>query len=162
MKTIIVYYSLEGNTDLVARLVADQIGADMIRLEPEKEIPKNGFHKFFWGGKSVLFQEKPKLLNKDLNLDTYDTLIIGTPIWADSFTPPINTFLSETRLVGKTIYLFATNAGGRTDKCFEKMKGKLEGNQIKGTAEFTNVKKMDAKELKDKVVEFSRLVTDNL
>ncbi len=160
MKSIVIYYSLEGNTNHVAKMIAEKIGSDIIKLEPKKEIPKNGFGKFFWGGKSVMFHEKPKLLNQNLNLDDYDTIIIGTPVWAGSFTPPINTFLTKNTLVNKNIFLFVTNAGGSTEKCFSKLKERLEGNQIIGTVELTNVNKMSAQELKEKVYEFCQSISD--
>lgn len=159
MKSVVVYYSLTGNTSLVARMIADRIGAETIRLEPEKKIPSDKTSKYFWGGKSVIFNEKPKLVNDDLNLDGYDTLIIGTPIWARSFSSPVNTFLTETAIKGKDIYLFATHSPGtETEKCFVKMKEKLSGNNIKGTVGFEDVKKTSAKELDDKVRKFCRLI----
>lgn len=161
MKSVVIYYSLTGNTGLVARMVAERLGADTIRLKPEKEIPSEGYSRYFWGGKSVLFNEKPKLLNEDLNLDGYDTLIIGTPLWAGSFTPAINTFLTENAIKGKSIYLFATHGQGTVSKkCFMKMKKKLARNIIKGTAEFDDVKKMSAKELDDKVRRFCKTITE--
>lgn len=154
MKSVVIYFSLEGNTHLVAKMIAERAGADLIRLEPEKEYQSSGFGKYFYGGKSVIFHEKPKLLNENLNLNEYDTVIIGTPIWAGSFTPPINTFLSENIIKDKSIFLFATHKGGDTKKCFTKMKEKLTRNQIKGTAEFNGVNKMSAKELDDRVRKF--------
>ncbi|HYE69345.1 MAG TPA: flavodoxin [Anaerovoracaceae bacterium] len=161
MKSVVIYYSLTGNTDLVAKMIAERIGADTIKIKPEKEIPTKGSSKFFLGGKSVIFHEKPKLLNENLSLEGYDTLIIGTPIWASSFTPPINTFLSENVIKDKNIYFFATHSPGtKTDKCFEKMKEKLSRNRIKGTTGFEDVKKTSAKELDDKVRKFCKIITE--
>lgn len=161
MKSVVIYYSLTGNTDLVAKMIAERIGADTIKLKPEKEIPTKGSGKFFLGGKSVMFHEKPKLLNENLSLEGYDTLIIGTPIWARSFTPPINTFLCENVIKDKNIYFFATHSpGSKTDKCFEKMKEKLSRNRIKGTTGFEDVKKTSAKELDDKVRKFCKKITE--
>jgi len=160
MKSVVVYFSLEGNTHLVAKMIADRTGADLIRLEPEQEYQSSGFKKYFWGGKSVIFNEKPRLLNDNINLDEYNIIIIGTPIWAGSYSPPINTFLSENEIIHKSIYLFVTHKGGKTEKCFEKMKGKLLKNQIKGFTEFTNVNQMSAKELDDRVKNFSQTFCD--
>jgi flavodoxin len=161
MKSVIIYYSLTGNTCLVAKMIAERLGSDLIRLKPEKEIPSDKSSKYFLGGKSVLFDEKPKLLNDDIKLDGYDTVIIGTPIWARSFASPVNTFLSDYGIKDKLVYLFATHGAGTTsEKCFMKMKEKLSRNIIKGTAEFEDVKKMSAKELDDKVRRFCRTITD--
>lgn len=161
MKSVVVYYSLTGNTSLIARMIAERIGADLIKLKPEKEIPSTGASRYFWGGLSVMSNEKPNLLNDNLNLDGYDTLIIGTPIWAGSFTPPINTFLSDYTIKDKKIYIFATHSpGSKTEKCFTKMKSKLIRNRVKETVGFDDVKKMSAKELDDRVRKFCKTITD--
>ncbi|MDF2942543.1 MAG: Flavodoxin [Herbinix sp.] len=158
MKAVVVYYSLEGNTELIANLIAKKVEADIIKLQPEKEIAKEGFKKFLWGGKSVIFKEKPKLKNGRIELDQYDTIIIGTPIWASSFTPPIDTFLSENKIVNKNIFLFACNAGGGTAKCFAKLTDRLKGNSIKGTADFIDPSKMDLQQVKKKVQDFCETI----
>ncbi|HWT75129.1 MAG TPA: hypothetical protein VN258_10480 [Mobilitalea sp.] len=80
MKILIVYYSLEGNTELIAQKIASYVNADVLRLIPKKEYPSSGFKKFFWGGKSVVFGEKPELETYHVNIDQYDKIIIGTPI----------------------------------------------------------------------------------
>lgn len=161
MKSVVVYYSLTGNTGLVAKMIAERIGADVVKLLPEKEIPASGAKKYLIGGKSVMLNEKPKLLNNDLNLDGYDTLILGTPIWARSFVPAVNTLLSDHMIKGKNVYLFTVHSPGtNTGPCFAKMKEKLSRNIIRGTADFEDVKKMSAKELDDKVRKFCKAITD--
>lgn len=161
MKSVVVYYSLTGSTGLVGKMIAGKLGADTVVLKPVKEIPVKGAGKYFLGGKSVMFHEKPKLLNDMIPIDSYDTLVIGTPIWAGSFTPPINTFLSDNVIKDKTIYLFATySPGSNPEKCFGKMKEKLSRSRVKGTAGFDGVKKMSAKELDDRVRRFCRDITD--
>jgi flavodoxin len=161
VKSAVIYYSLTGNTSLVAKMIAERIEADIIKLKPEKEIPSTGAGKYFMGGKSVMLNEKPKLINEELNLENYDTLIIGTPIWAGSITPPINTFLSENVIKDKRIFLFATHSPGtNTEKCFAKMKEKLTRNRTIETVGFEDVKKMSAKILDDKVRKFCRAITE--
>ncbi len=159
MKSAVIYYSLEGNTDLIAKMISERVGSDLIRLKPESDINPIGSSKYFFGGKSVLLNEKPKLENEPIDLDQYDTLFIGTPIWAGSYTPAINTFLSENTIKNKSIYLFATHRGGSADKCFAKMKAKLIRNTIKGTAEFADVKQTSAIELDDRVKKFCQMLS---
>lgn len=154
MKAVVVYYSLEGNTELIANMIAKKTGADTFKLKPQKEIPKEGFKKFFWGGKSVIFKEKPKLLNENLELDPYDVVILGTPIWAGSFAPPIQTFLSENIIKNKSIYIFACHGGGGAAKCFSKLKRVLKDNTIKGVAEYLDPKKNDLTLVSKRVDEF--------
>lgn len=150
MKTAVIYYSLEGNTEFIAKKIAEKTQGDMIKLVPEKNYPTGKISKFFWGGKSVMFGEKPKLKNTPIDVESYDRIFIGTPIWAGKFTPPINTFLNTCKIRGKDIILFACHGGGGADKCFNKMKDILKDNNIIGTYDFVdpflhNVEDWDAK-----------------
>lgn len=154
MKTALIYYSLEGNTELIANMIKDKIDVDLIKLIPEKEIPKEGFMKYVWGGKSVLFKEKPQLMNKGINLDTYDRIIFGTPIWAGGFTPPLLSFLTENTIKDKKISLYACNKGGSSQKCFSNFKDHLKDNEIIQTMEFKEPKEADKNLLEDKLDKF--------
>ena len=119
MKTAVVYYSLQGNIRYVAEKVAKELGADNIELVPVKAYPDKGMKKFIWGGSAVTFKKKPELEPYDFNADDYDMVIIATPVWAGSFTPPIRTFLEDNDLTGKKIAVIASSAGGNSAKCIE-------------------------------------------
>lgn len=152
MKTAIIYYSLEGNMEYIAKKIAKDNIVDMIKLVPSKEYPTGKFSKYFWGGKSVTFGEKPKLLNDKIILEQYDTLIIGTPIWSGTFTPPLNTFLHDYKIYGKKIILVATHAGGDPSRCFTKMKEFLKDNNILTTIAFKNpINSQDKSEVEEKI-----------
>jgi flavodoxin len=128
--TAIVYYSLEGNTSYVAGLLAQKTGAEIIKLETVKEYPKNGFLKFFCGGRDATFGIRPELKNAFPDFSQFSTIIIGTPVWAGKPSAPVNAFLHKAHITGKRIALFACCGGGSTVNCFSKMKKKLEGNRI--------------------------------
>ena len=123
MKTAIVYYSMSGNTKFVAEKIAERIEADVIRIEPVKAYPDQGAKKFIWGGKSAVMGEKPDLLPYEFKAEQYDRIIIGTPVWASSFAPPIRTFLHENKSISeKKIAIFTCFSGGGADKAIHKMK----------------------------------------
>ena len=98
MKTLIVYYSLEGNTEFAAEKIADACGFDTLRLVPVKKYPDSGFKKFFWGGKSAVMAETPELEPYTFDADSYDRIIFGFPVWAGNVTPPIRTFVKDNDL----------------------------------------------------------------
>lgn len=125
MKTLIVYYSLEGNTQYAAERIAASIGAETLRLAPEKAYPDSGFKKFFWGGKSAVMAEKPKLQPYEFDPAAWDRIIIGFPVWAGNVTPPIRTFIKENDLRGKRIAAFACQSGAGAEKAFAKLKAAL-------------------------------------
>ncbi|MDD3369043.1 MAG: flavodoxin [Lachnospiraceae bacterium] len=125
MKTIIVYYSLENNTNYAAEKIAEKLGADLLRLEPVKAYPTGKMTKFIFGGRSAMMKERPALQPYEFDTDAYDCVILGTPVWASTFTPPVRTFLQENNLKGKKIGLFACSTGGDATKCFDAMKKEL-------------------------------------
>ncbi len=153
MKKAIVYYSLTGNTDYVAKKISKKINADLIRLEVEKSYPDSGFKKYFWCGKSAVMKDTPKL--KKYDFKDYDLIIFGTPVWASNFTPPLRTFINENkdRLKNKKFAVFICFSGGGADKAIEKLKKELEINEFvcelilidpKDKADLKNDEKIDS------------------
>ena len=130
-KIVVVYYSLTGNAEYVADLIAKNINADVIRLMPKKEMPNKGFKKYYWGGKSAVMKETPEL-NDCNEVDSYDYIIIGTPVWAGTFTPPIRTFIKENKdiLKNKKIAIFITYSGMGALKTIDKIKNYLGKEDI--------------------------------
>ena len=140
MKKLVIFYSLDGNTKLIAENLAKEIGADILELKPEKEIPKIEPIKHLWGGKQAFLKETPRLKNYNLNLEDYQIICIGTPVWAYNFSPPLRTFLKENIIQNKKIILFCT-CGQTKRKTFNNLREKLKGNEIIGELEFKNVLK---------------------
>ena len=125
MKTLIVYYSHDGNTEDTAKKIASVCGFDLLRLAPAKAYPESGFRKFFWGGKSAVMAETPKLEPYTFDAEAYDRVIFGFPVWAGNVTPPIRTFVKEQDLRGKRIAAFACQSGAGAEKAFGKLKAAL-------------------------------------
>ena len=67
MKTLVIFYSFEGSTKFIAQTIANEIGAELLEIKPEKEIVSHGFMKYVWGGKQAVMKEKPALLPFDKN-----------------------------------------------------------------------------------------------
>ena len=141
MSTLVVYFSFDGNTKFIAEKIAETINADIIELKTSKKYPTEGFSKYFWGGKSVIFGEKPKLTNNSIDLNRYETIFIGTPVWAGSYTPPIKSFIRQYKIQGKRIALFASHGGNGADKCFAKLKAALPENKFIGEMAFLEPQK---------------------
>ena len=89
MKTAIVFYSMNGNTAMVAKKLTEGIDADLIEIKPEKSYPDKGFKKFLWGGKSAVMAETPALVPYSFSAEEYDQIVFGFPVWAGNVTPPI-------------------------------------------------------------------------
>ncbi len=139
-KAIVIYYSLEGNVDFLARKIAESLGAETLRLETVKVYPKSGLLKFFHGGKDVVTGVKPELKTEIPSLADYDKVVIGTPVWASKPASPINTLFDKVDLSGKKCYAFASSAGGSSAKCLETLESgiKNKGGSALATASFVN------------------------
>ena len=132
MKIALIFYSQSGNVEFVANEIAKNLDVDLIRIEPSKAYPDKGFKKFFWGGKSAVMGEKPKLIPYKFEEDKYDKIILGYPVWAGTFAPPIKTFITENKepLQRKQIVAFATSSGGNAEKSFAKLAQTLNKDKI--------------------------------
>lgn len=154
MKTAVIYYSLEGNTKHAAEKIAARLDADIIQLIPVKEYPTGKVSKYFWGGKSATFGEAPKLEPYRFDQNQYDLVILGTPIWAGTFAPPLRTFTRENKLTDKKVALFACCSGGATEKCFEQLKKDIGGSTVVSTLRLIDPLKGNKAEVDGKIVDF--------
>ena len=127
MSTAVVYYSMLGNSEMVAEKIAARIDADMIKIEPDKAYPDKGAKKFLWGGKSAVMGEMPVLKPYKFEASKYDKIILGFPVWASRPAPPLCTFLNEHKgqLKGKKISVFACQSGNGAEKAFERIKKQI-------------------------------------
>ena len=160
MKTLIVYYTLEGNTHYAAKKIAAKLGADVLRIKPVKTYPRKGFKKFFWGGKSAVMAEKPELEPYDVDLSVYDEIIFGFPVWAGTFTPPLRTFILENKenLKNKTIAAFACQSGSGAERAFSKLKDCIGTTSFATTAIFIDPKDKPSEDNAHRLREFCQML----
>ncbi|SDA38939.1 Flavodoxin [Butyrivibrio sp. INlla18] len=132
MSTAVVYYSMLGNSEMVAEHIAKKLGADVIRIEPDKAYPDKGAKKFLWGGKSAVMGEMPVLKSYEFDASKYDEVIIGFPVWASRPAPPIWTFINEQKdvLREKKIAVFACQSGNGAEKAFDRIKKQVGGEKF--------------------------------
>lgn len=156
MKKAVVYYSMSGNTEYVAKKVSEKIGADLIKIEPEETYPDKGFKKYFWGGKSAIMGDKPKLKPYEFNSLDYDLIVFGTPIWASNITPPIRSFVDENinNIQDKRIAIFACYSGGGAEKAIEKFKKEIQINELEAKLILIDPKDKESPENLKKIEQF--------
>lgn len=113
-KTLIVYFSWGGNTRAVARHIHDLIGGDMVEIETVVPYPDTYEEVTKIAPGELERDYRPELKTKVDNMDEYDTLIVGTPIWGSHLTPAMKSFLASYNLSGKSIAPFCTHGGSGT------------------------------------------------
>lgn len=114
-RKLVAYFSATGTTTKVAELLADAIGADIFEIQPE--IPYNAADLDWHNENSRSSLEmkdgtsRPSIANKRDNMNEYDVVFIGFPIWWYTAPTIINTFLESYDMRGKIIVPFATSGG---------------------------------------------------
>ena len=115
MKTVVVYFTHSGNTELAAKQVAEVTGARMIRLLPEQ--PYSSEDVDWVNEQSRCTQEHlnqsllPAIKPIDIDFAKVDTVFVGFPIWWHEEPAVIRTFLDNygEQLKGKVIFPFCTS-----------------------------------------------------
>lgn len=115
MKSVIIYFTHSGNTELAAKEVADVTGARMIRLMPEQPYSSEDVD---WVNEQSRCTQvhlnqslRPAIKPIDVNFADIDTVFIGFPIWWHEEPAVIRTLLDNyhTQLKGKVLYPFCTS-----------------------------------------------------
>lgn len=150
MKTLVVYYSYEGNTKELVDYIKSIKQVDTLQLKVIDEKPTKSMFRFVWGGMQVYMKKKPHLEKYEVDLNTYENIIIATPCWFGSYAPAIHTFISENKIEDKNIYLLVSN-GGNLRHTFDDFKKALKGNRIVGTLDLVYPKKNGIEKAKEEV-----------
>ena len=125
-KKLVAFFSASGTTKKVAEMIAEEAKADLFEIEPKVPYTKADLD---WMNKksrsSVEMSDKkyrPEIMKKEMDMSSYDEILLGFPIWWYVAPTIINTFLEAYDFSGKKIVLFATSGGSGF------------GNTVKGIA----------------------------
>lgn len=125
-KILVAYFSASGVTKKVAEKLAALVNADIHEIKPKVPYTKADLN---WMDKksrsSVEMNDKtfrPEIVKEDLNLSSYDTILLGFPIWWYVAPTIINTFLENYDFSGKIIVLFATSGGSGFGNTIKELK----------------------------------------
>ncbi len=111
-KTLVVYFSCTGTTELVAEYITEILGADIYEIVPENPYTEADL-AYYTNGRADQEQNdpnmRPVISGGVENMDEYDTIILGYPIWHGQAPRIISTFLESYDFSGKTIMPFCTS-----------------------------------------------------
>jgi len=134
MKSLVVYYSLTGKTKLVAQAIAETLNATLVEIEERRPIPIP--FVYLSGGFAAITNRGTKINPIDIDLKQYETIFIGSPVWASRPTPAINSFIYQTNFEGRSIIPFFTMAGDNAEKALANITAKIERSQGKVAGSF--------------------------
>lgn len=106
-----VGYIEKGNTEIVAEMIAEQTGGTLFQIQPVTPYPEGYEDTKVIATRENESNARPAIANKVDNMESYDTIFIGYPIWYGTNPMIINSFLESYDLSGKTIIPFCTAAG---------------------------------------------------
>ena len=115
-KALVVYYSASGNTERVAKDIAEAAGADLFEIVPTEVYTSDDLD--WTNPDSRVSREHDDESLRDVPLtttevpdwDSYDTVFIGYPIWWGIAAWPVDTFVKNNDFTGKTVIPFATSS----------------------------------------------------
>ena len=115
-KTLVVYFSAQGHTEEVAHKIANNLNADIFEVEPVDEYSSDDLDWTDDNSRVTREHEDESLRNVELvstsvdNWDSYDTVLIGYPIWWGIAAWPVDTFVKANDFTGKTVIPFCTSS----------------------------------------------------
>lgn len=112
-KTLVVYFSYTGHLDSMAHWIADESGADLVRVTAKEAYPEDYDETVDRAKKEQDDDARPEI---DIDLTEeqmaeYDTVFFGFPVWWYDIPMPMYTFLDSYDLSGKTIIPFLSHEG---------------------------------------------------
>lgn len=133
-RKLVAYFSASGVTAKVAEKLSEAIGADLYAIEPEVPYTKADLNWMDKKSRSTIEMNnpasRPAIAGKRDNMNDYDTVFVGFPIWWYVAPTIINTFLESYDLTGKTIIPFATSGGSDMGKTNEKLLPSCKGAKL--------------------------------
>lgn len=119
-KTLVVYYSYTNNVHRIITELSTQIKADVVRVEPAEKGLDYAANNYAIGSALISAIRNnpddaasyPEIDPVNVNLDEYDTVIIGAPLWWSNMAVPLQTFLFQhgKEMAGKNIGLIVSSA----------------------------------------------------
>lgn len=133
-RKLVAYFSASGVTAKVAEKLSETIGADLYAIEPEVPYTKADLDWMDKKSRSTIEMNnpasRPAITGKRDNMNDYDTVFVGFPIWWYVAPTIINTFLESYDLTDKTIIPFATSGGSDMGKTNEKLLPSCKGAKL--------------------------------
>ena len=151
-KVLVVYFSAQGHTDRIAREIANNLNATVFEIEPKNEYTSDDLNYSNKNSRVSKEHDDESLRNVELvsdnvpDFDSYDTVLIGYPIWWGIAAWPVDTFVKNNDFTGKTVIPFCTSASsglGESGKNLASLAGTgnwLDGHRFSSSASSENIK----------------------
>jgi len=157
-KTLVSFFSATGITKAVAQKLAEILKSDIYEIKPK--IPYTNADLNWMDKKSRSTMEmddkssRPEIIVDKIDIEKYDTIFLGFPIWWYVAPTLINTFLESYDFSNKKIIIFATSGGSNFGGTIEYLKKSVPASTkiIEGKILNYNPSKEEIKEWLDSIL----------
>lgn len=128
---LVIYYSRTNNTREVSQIISEKKNAEIVEIKDKTN--RSGAFGFAKGALDSVRKKKTKIEYEKVNLADYDTVYIGTPVWASKPAPAVLEFIDENEFDNTDVITFATMMGSGGDSTIKIMNDLIEskGGHIK-------------------------------
>lgn len=127
-RVLVAYFSYSGTTRRVAEALSSQTGADLYEIAP-KEAYSNVYMQ---SNMEIRRNSRPELAGTVENMEDYDIVFVGYPVWFHATPAPVNTFLESYDLAGKLVVPFCTSGGSDISETMPTFLQSCEGLAVYG------------------------------
>lgn len=133
-KTLVAYFSASGETAKLAKTIAEVTGGDLFEIQPEQHYTSADLN---WNDKRSRStvemndeKSRPAIAGEVAEMEQYDNMFVGFPIWWYQATRIIETFLESYDFSGKTVIPFATSGGSGMGRTSDILKASCPGAKV--------------------------------
>ncbi len=118
-KILVAYFSHSGNTREIANQIHTRVSGDIFEIVAVNPYPSDYDEAVEQARKELKEEYRPELKTKVENMESYDVVFVGYPIWWGTVPRPVASFLSEYDFSGKIIIPFCTHEGSGLGRSVE-------------------------------------------
>ena len=120
-----------GNTRKVADKIKEYTESDLFEIIPVNDYPRSYEDCLVIAKKEAKDDLRPEYVKKELNIDNYDVIYLGYPIWEGSYPRIMASFLADVDFKGKIVKPFSTHGGSNSGYSDMELKGMIKNGKVK-------------------------------
>lgn len=138
-KVLVAYFSYSGTTENIANAISEKTGGDLFEIAPQ-----DGYSNVYMESNSeIRNNERPALTDTVENMEEYDIVFVGYPVWWHATPAPINTFLESYDFTGKLIIPFCTSGESDIDETMPTFLNSCDGLAVYGERRISGTSELD-------------------
>ena len=139
-RILVAYFSYSGTTQSVAEQLSSRIGADLFEIAPAEEYSS----LYLRSNREIRRGERLELSAEVENMEEYDIVFVGYPVWFHATPAPVNSFLESYDLTDKLIIPFCTSGGSDIDETMPMFLDSCEGLAVYGEKRISGSGQIDS------------------